>query len=119
MAKKETSKKRGESWQFPVFELKPDAAVRSYDPSVRLRDPAFIQKAVLEAISDGDDEAVVTILRAHLRVLNRSRSAIRMRVSRQFVHRLIVGSQKPSLPTLGKFMRLLKDEQLAAQKASH
>jgi len=93
--------------------------VRSYDPSAKLSDPDFVKRAVIEALEEGDDEAVVAILRAHLRVLNRSRAAAQMKVSRQHVHRLLSGARKPSLPMLGAFMRLLKAERPAAAKIAH
>ena len=114
MAKAATSEKRGTSWLGRPFELRPGSTARDYAPSPELRDPKFIKKAVLQAISVGDEEAVVAILRAHLRVLNRSKAAERMNVSRQAVHRLIAGSRKPSLPMLGAFMRLLRVESAAA-----
>ena len=114
MAKTETSEKRGTSWLGKPLSLRPGSAARNYDPTEELRDPKFIKKAVLKALSEGDDETVVTLLRAHLRVLNRSKAAEQMRVSRQAVHRLIAGSRKPSLPMLGAFMRLLQVEQAVA-----
>lgn len=110
MAKIATSEKRGTSWLGKPLKLRPGSTTRDYDPTEELRDPEFIKKAVLQAIAEGDDEAVVTILRAHLRVLNRSKTAAQMHVSRQAVHRLIAGSRKPSLPMLGSFMRLLQAE---------
>lgn len=111
MARAETSGKRGVSWLGKPRKLRAGAAARDYDPSVKLSDPVFVRKAVIEALEAGDDEAVVSVIQAHLRVLNRTRVAGQMRMSRQFVHRLIVGSRKPSLPTLGAFMRMLNTEQ--------
>ena len=114
MAKPAISEKRGASWLGKPLNLRPGSTARDYDAAEELRDPKFIKKAVLKALSEGDDGAVVTILRAHLRVLNRSKAAEQMHVSRQAVHRLIAGSRKPSLPMLGAFMRLLQVEQAVA-----
>jgi|CXWL01.1.fsa_nt_gi DNA-binding phage protein len=114
MAKTETSEKRGTFWLGKPLRLRTGSTAQDYDPAEKLRDPKFIKKAVLQALAEGDDEAVVTILQAHLRVLNRSKAAKQMHVSRQAIHRLIVGSRKPSLPMLGAFMRLLQVEQAIA-----
>ena len=111
MATAETSERRGASWLGKPRKLRPGASIRDHEPAIKLRDPLFVRKAVLEAIAEGDDEAIATIIQAHLRVLNRTRAARQMRMSRQFIHRLIAGSLTPSLPTLGAFMRLLKTEQ--------
>lgn len=117
MARIATSEKRGLSWLGKPSKLRPGANTHDFDPTKELRDPEFIKKAVLGAVADGDEDAVVTILRAHLRVLNRSKTAIRMSMSRQNVHRIIAGSRRPSLDTLGAFMRLLKVEQICAARA--
>ncbi len=115
MAKIATSERRGLSWLGKPLKLAARSTARDFDPTEELRDPAFVKRAVLEAIEAGDDAAVTLILRAHLRVLNRSKTAARMRVSRQQIHRLIAGSRRPSLPILGAFMRLLKFEQAAVR----
>lgn len=117
MGRAETSEKRGLSWLGKPRKLRPGARVREHDPTVKLRDPDFIRKAVLQAVKEGDDEAVATIIQAHLRVLNRSKTAAKMHLSRQYVHRIIAGTQKPSLPTLGAFMRLLNTEQGSGRQA--
>lgn len=110
MSKRKRSERRGASWLGKPSKLRPGSSARSYDPSAKLRDAEFIRGAILQAIGEGDHEAAAEIMRAHLRVLNRSRAAEGMRVSRQHVHRLIAGSRKPSLETLGAFMSLLKSE---------
>lgn len=111
MARIATSARRGQSWLGKPRRLRAGASARDFNPAEELRDPQFVKKAVLQAVEAGDDEAVVEILRAHLRVVNRSQAAASMNVSRQFVHRIIAGSRKPSLPTLGAFMRLLNMEE--------
>ncbi len=113
MAKTRTSEKRGVSWLGKPKSLRFNAKVEDFDPSDELRDPEFVKNAILEALSEGDGESVVAIVRAHLRILNRSRAAVQMGVSRQLIHRLIAGSRSPSLPTLGAFMGLLKEEIVA------
>lgn len=88
--------------------------VRPYDPSKTLGDPKFVQKAIVEALLDGDYEAVMEIYSAHLRVLNRSQTAAKLHVSRQHVHRMM-SSANPRLDTFARFMGLLKNEAVAAQ----
>ena len=72
MARTGTSEKRGTSWLGKSRKLGPHSKATDFDPTEELRDPAFVRKAVLEALEAGDEEAVATIIQAHLRVLNRS-----------------------------------------------
>jgi len=88
--------------------------VRPYDPTKTLGDPKFIQKAIIEALLDGDFESVMEIYSAHLRVLNRSKTAARLHVSRQHVHRMM-SSPNPRMDTFARFMGLLKTEAVAAK----
>ena len=109
MGKNGISKKRDVSWSGKPRILRPDADVRPYDPTITLRDPVFIRKAILEALEAGDFESVVQIYRAHLRVLNRTRSAEALKVSRQAVHKMLKTSYTPSLRTFTRFMKVLRD----------
>lgn len=111
MDKLETSRKREPFSTGILRRLRPGSVVKDHDPSVRLGNPRFIRKAIFEALSEGDYEAVTEIYRAHLRVLNRSRGAKAMGVSRQYFYKLLRPSTEPSLPTFVKFMHLLKEEQ--------
>lgn len=111
MARQETSRKRDIFSGVTPRKLRPGFVLREHDPSVRLGDPVFIRRAILEALAEGDYEAVTEIYRAHLRVLNRSHGAKVMGVSRGYFHRLLRPSTEPSLPTFVKFMHLLNAEQ--------
>ncbi len=64
----------------------------------------------MQAIAAGDSQGVETIFRAHIRALNRSRAAQEMRVSREYLQRLLSGRQHPSLDTFVSFMRMLLRE---------
>ncbi len=110
MAKRKISRSRGKS-SSGMRRLKPGATARLYDPSVTLRDPRFIQRAILQALKAGDFEGVMGIYRAHLRVLNRSRTAKELNVSRQYIHRMLKEkSPVPSLRTFAAFMRVVEKE---------
>ena len=107
MGKTEISHKRAEFWRGTEVRLKPGAKVKPYDPTIRLRDPKFIREAILEALQEGDYESVIDIYRAHLRVLNRTRTASALKVSRQYVHKMLKPSNTPSLRTFTAFMKML------------
>ena len=109
MAKVEISRKRDKSWSGKPLKLRPDHTTTVYDPTVTLRDPAFIKKAMLEALAEGDFNDVVDIYRSHLRVLNRSRSAKILKVSRQSIHKMLKPGGTPSLRTFTTFMKFLED----------
>ena len=109
MAKTEISPKREKSWHGKPLRLRPDHTTTIHDPTIRLRDPKFIREAVLKALEAGDYESVVTIYKAHLRVLNRTRTAKVLHVSRQSIHKMLKTSNSPSLRTFTAFMKVLSD----------
>lgn len=108
-----TSHTRAGSSNGKLRKLGPGSRSRPYDPARTLSDPAFVQKAILQALREGDLEAVLDVYRAHLRVLNRSRAAQTLHVSRQAVHKMLRSSSAPSLRTFAAFMRLLTLEAAA------
>src|SRR5689334_14327765 len=113
MRKNTVSEKQGTSWLATPRKVKPGADIRDFDTVGELADPSYVKKAIFQALEEGDGEAVVEILRAHLRVLNRTKAAYEMQLSRTFVHEMIRGAKDPSVQTLGKFMHLLKTEQIS------
>jgi hypothetical protein len=68
-----------------------------------------VQVAIIEALLDGDYDAAKEIYSAHLRVLNRSKTAGKLNVSRQHVYRMMK-NPNPRLDTLARFMGILRDE---------
>lgn len=111
MGRKKTSKGRGKSWSGKPRKLGPSAKARPYDPAASLRNPRFVQKAILQALKEGDFDAVTEIYRAHLRVLNRTKTARALKVTRQYVHKMLAGvSPNPSLRTFAAFMKVLEGE---------
>ena len=113
MAKTRILHKRAEFWRGTEVRLKPGANVRPHDPTITLRDPHFIREALWQALQEGDYESVIVIYRAHLRVLNRTRTAQALKVSRQYVHKMLKPSNTPSLRTFTAFMGLLRQEAAA------
>lgn len=110
MDKAGTSRKRGASFSASPLKIRPDAGLIPHDPSATLRDPAFIRSAILQALDEGDYDEVVDIYRSHLRVLNRTRAAKAMGVSRQYLHKMIRTTPSPSLKTFAAFMGMLRKE---------
>lgn len=108
MDKNGTSLGRGPSWDGKLRKLGPNATAKPYDPTIRLRDPKFVQAALLQALREGDFEAVMDIYRAHLRVLNRTHTASALKVSRQYIHKMLKPSNFPSLRTFTAFMKVLE-----------
>jgi len=119
MDKETTSVKRAGFSKGKPGRLGPKATARPYDPTVSLRNPAIIQKAILQSLKDGDFESVMEIYKSHLRVLNRTKTADSLQVSRQYIHKmsraiftgsavlaiLLVASQ----PSFGDTIRLCVD----------
>jgi DNA-binding phage protein len=114
MGKTAISQKRAISSAVRVSKLRAGASVSPYDPSKSLGDPKFVQEAIIEALLDGDCAAVMHIYSAHLRVLNRSKTAAKLRVSRQHVHRMM-SNPNPRMDTFARFMGLLKTETAAVK----
>jgi len=103
------------SWSGKPRKLRAGTSSRPFDPADELRDPAFVREAILQALSAGAYDDVVRIYRAHLRVLNRSRAAKAMGVSRQYVHKMLRSPNTPSLRTFAAFMRALGREAAVAR----
>jgi DNA-binding phage protein len=110
MGNNEIYRGRGKSWNGKLRKRGPESRARPYDPSASLRDPRFVSKAIIQALIEGDFEAVIGIYRAHLRVLNRTHAAKALHVSRQYIHRMLKPSNTPSLRTFAAFMKALKNE---------
>lgn len=108
MDKNATSGMHERSWSGKPRKLGPEARSRPYDPSATLSDPRFVQQALLQALREGDFQAVMEIYRAHLRVLNRSHIAKALNISRQSVHKMLKPSGAPSLKTFAAFMKILR-----------
>ena len=118
MDKETTSVKRAGFSKGKPGRLGPKATARPYDPTVSLRNPAIIQKAILQSLKDGDFESVMEIYKSHLRVLNRTKTADSLQVSRQYIHKMLrEQAANPSLKTFSSFMRLLGEEVLRGCQA--
>ena len=70
--------------------------------SKELLNVKVIKKAVLEALIDGDLEAVRDLLVAHLRTVNKSKLALKTKLGRQTIYDLIDDEKEfnPSVKTL-------------------
>ena len=113
MARKGTSLVREKSWDGKMLKLSPNTRSRPYDPTITLLDPKIIREAIFQALAAGDFPGVVEIYRAHLRVLNRTRTAKALNISRQSIHKMLKPSANPSLRTFTAFMKYL-DKSAAA-----
>ena len=85
MAKVETSKKQkkhSKKSKNPILE--------AHDPfSAELADPKLIKQSVLQALVDGDLEAVRDVLVAHLQTINKSKLARKTKLGRQTLYDLM------------------------------
>ena len=74
-----------------------------HDPFSReLADPKLIKQAVLQALVDGDLEAVRDVLIAHLQTINKSKLASKAKLGRQTLYDLMDSKKEfnPSIKTL-------------------
>lgn len=74
--------------------------------SAELADPKLIKKAVLQALVDGDLEAVRDVLIAHLQTVNKSKLASRAKLGRQTLYDLMDTEKEfnPSIKTLANIL---------------
>jgi DNA-binding phage protein len=98
MGKIKTSKKQKKSyikWGSTVLQVH-----NPYDE--QLLDAVGIKKAALQALLDGDLEAVRDLLIAHIRTVNKSKLAAKTKLGRQTIYDLIDEKKEfnPSLKTL-------------------
>jgi DNA-binding phage protein len=78
-----------------------------HDPfSPELTDPKLIKKVVLQALIDGDLEAVRDVLIAHLQTVNKSNLASKAKLGRQTLYDLMDSRKEfnPSLKTLSMIL---------------
>ena len=68
----------------------------------KLANPDLIKQAVLQALIDGDLEAVRDVLIAHLRTINKTKLAAKTKLGRQTLYDLMNSDKEfnPSLKTL-------------------
>lgn len=102
MDKKKTLKK-------PKRQLKKSMVINgvellSHDPSKIFKNHKEIQKALSEALFDGDKEAFVEILSSYVRAHNILEVCKRTKLSRTVVYEAIGENANPSLDTLCKIM---------------
>ncbi len=90
---------------MPVVELKSTKGLTEFDPAEYLGDREEIARALVECLLEGDQEAFVEILAAHVRVRNKARLARRARVGRKTLYRVLDGKANPRLATIMAFMR--------------
>ena len=98
MGKVKTSSKLKKSLTKPKTH-----SLEVHDPySKKLLNVKVIKKAVLEALIDGDLEAVRDLLVAHLRTVNKSKLALKTKLGRQTIYDLIDDEKEfnPSVKTL-------------------
>lgn len=102
MGKAKTSKKQ----KTPSKKSKNPILV-AHDPfSPELTDPKLIKQAVLQALVDGDLEAVRDVLIAHLQTVNKSKLASKAKLGRQTLYDLMDTEKEfnPSIKTLANIL---------------
>lgn len=81
-----------------------------HDPfSKELANPKLIKKAILQALVDGDLDAVQDLLVAHLRTINKSKLSSKTKLGRQTLYDLMDPEKEfnPSLKTLTNILNHL------------
>ena len=81
-----------------------------HDPfSSELADPKMIKQAVLQALIEGDLEAVRDVLIAHLQTINKSKLASKAKIGRQTLYDLMDSKKEfnPSIRTLTTILESL------------
>ncbi|MBI4056059.1 MAG: helix-turn-helix transcriptional regulator [Elusimicrobia bacterium] len=109
MDRTETLSKHGKYSNAKLRKLGPGSKAHPYDPTITLKKPKFILKAILQSLAEGDYEAVMEIWRSHLDVMNRTRAAKALGISRQYVHKILNRSTQPSLQTFTQYMGALEE----------
>lgn len=98
MGKIKTSKKQKSS----LTKSKTPRLIAHNPFAKELADPKVIKQAVLQALVDGDLEAVRDVLIAHLQTINKSSLAAKTKLGRQTLYDLMDSKKEfnPSLKTL-------------------
>jgi len=110
MAKTKTSKKRK---AFSINNLQPaklklGTKTKLHDPNVNLANAKFIKNAVLEALWDGDINAMKEILKAHYEAVDLDKTLERVNLKRRTFYEALSDKGNPRVETLKKILAGLK-----------
>lgn len=109
-SKKITSSRSFDLKTLQEVKLKPGASAKleDHNPDERLRDVKLVQRALLEALLDGDHETFKAVLRAHLETVNKDELSGRSGVARSTLFRMLAPSSNPTLKNVARVCRMLK-----------
>lgn len=109
MHKTKTSRRRAVSFRntkrkkpfslegMKAIKLKTKKGITAFESHRILEDEKLIVKAILESFKDNDPDAVIEILDAHLRTVNKSDFAEKTGISRSTLYDMLHGKKNPTL----------------------
>jgi probable addiction module antidote protein len=89
------------------IKLKPGLKLKPFNASERLRDKAFIARALIECLQDGDAEAFKEILGAHLDVINKSQFSAKTKIPERTLYRMVSEKGNPTLENIARIVHAL------------
>ena len=89
------------------MKLRPGAKTTPFNAAERLRDRAFIARALIECLQDGDVEAFKEILGAHLRVINKSDFSAKTKIPERTLYRMVSEKGNPTLDNIARIVHAL------------
>lgn len=108
MRKKKISKKREFSLEdMPSLRLKKGVHLKEFDPTIRLKNPEIVARALWQCLVENDTEAFKEILRSHLEVINKDELARKAGIPRRTLFRMLSPEGNPTLDNLGKIIHQL------------
>lgn len=78
--------------------------VKRFDPESKLRNKAFVAKALFEALSDGDEEAALEIIIAYVKAVKKTEIAKQEKMATSTVYHALSGRGNPTLRTVAKVL---------------
>jgi len=90
--------------------LKSKKGIATFDPDKILADKDKIAKAVFQSFMDNDPDAVIEILDAHLRTVNKSQFAKSAGISRSTLYDALDGKKNPTIRVLAQCIHAMFHE---------
>jgi len=92
---------------MPQRKLKRGIALRAYSAEKNFKNSEFVYEALINALADGDAEAFKEILAAFLSVTNKEQFAIKSRIPKRTLFRMISPKGNPTLESVARIVHAL------------
>lgn len=108
MGKRKISGRREFSFNdMPLRRLKKGTVLKEYHAEKNFKNEEFVYAALINALADGDADAFKEILAAYLSVTNKEQFAIKAKIPKRTLFRMISPKGNPTLESIARIVHAL------------